>query len=324
MKKLIFNKYYFFLIIFVGTVLTSCLKDKGFDNEEYGAINANTEGGKYVSIEQSGLANFSRSSILVNPTLSTVLKVPVAIDLDWVNKTSEPVTVTIAIDNSLIGGYNSANSKSFIATTPDMVKLTETTLTIPAGSRTATTTLEINQNKFDQSKSYLIPVVIASATGGFTTTANLNTKWFNVIGNPLAGNYKWSYTRFQGGDTTVTPPAGVGSFVDRDVTIAPVNETTVLFPDDYTRTFINPNGGILLSFTITNGVFSNFSATLDAKSLADYPLGGFSLGSNAKIINATIRGTAANGYAGSTFRFYVQYINSAGGVRTLINTFTKL
>lgn len=324
MRKIILNKTSLLLTVIASMVLTSCLKDKGFEDGLYGAINSNTEGGKWVSIERSGLGNFSGSSVLVNNLSSTVLKIPVAVDLDWVNKTTEPVTVTLAIDNSLIAGYNSANNKSFIAATPDMVKLTSTTVTIPAGERVGTTTLEITQNKFDQSKSYLIPVVITSATGGFQTSRNFNVKWFNVIGNPLAGPYSWTFRRYQSADTSGAACAACGSFVNQPVTINPVNETTLLFPDSYTRTFINPNGGFLLSFTNNNGVFSNFSVTLDPKTLADFAPAGFTLGSGAKLLGYSIAGNAANGYVGSKFNFYVQYINSAGGVRTLINEFTKL
>ncbi|HUS00112.1 MAG TPA: DUF1735 domain-containing protein [Chitinophagaceae bacterium] len=327
MRKIIFNKSNLLFTLMACMVLTSCLKDKGFDNGEYGAVNSNVEGGKWASIELSGLGNFSKSSVLVNPASSTILKIPITIDLDWVNKTSEPVTVTLAIDNSLIGTYNSANGKSFIAATPDMVKLTQTTVTIPAGERTATTTLEITQNKFDQSKSYLFPVVITSATGGFTTSKNFNVKWFNVIGNPLAGPYLWTYRRYQQADTSGAPNGG-GSFANQPYTVKPVNETTVFFPEQYTETFINQSGtgGFLFSFTNNNGVLSNFSVTLDAKSLANYslPAFGFTLGSNVKIVDATIRGNAANSYAGSTFSFYIQWINSTGGIRTLVNTFTKL
>lgn len=323
MRKLIFNKTSLFFTVIASMILTSCLKDKGFENGEYGAINSNVEGGKWVSIEQSGMANVSKASVLVNPQASTVLKVPIAVDLDWVNKTTEPVTVTLAIDNSLIAGYNSATGKNFVAATPDMVKLTQTTLTIPAGERTASTTLEVTQNKFDPSKSYLFPVVITSATGGFNTTSNFNVKWFNVIGNPLAGSYSHTYRRYQQADTSGAPNGG-GSFSNQTVIINPVNETTVFFPEPYTQTFINATGGFLLSFKITNGVFSNFSVALDAKTIADFPGGGFTMGSNAKLVDATIRGNAANGYAGSTFTFYLQWVNSSGGIRTLVNNFTKL
>ena len=322
MRKIIFNKTYLFFTLMAVMLLSSCLKDKGFDNGEYGAINSNVEGGKWVSIEQSGLGNFSKAAVLVNPLSATVLKIPIAVDLDWVNKTSEPITVTLAIDNSLIGTYNSANGKSFVAATPDMVKLTQTTLTIPAGERTATTTLEVTQNKFDPSKSYLFPVVITQVSGGFTTTSNFNVKWFNVIGNPLAGPYLWTFRRYQQADTSGAPNGG-GSFVNQAVTINPVTDKTVFYPESYTQTFINATGGFLLSFTNTNGVFSNFTVALDAKSIADFPGAGFTLGGGPKIVDATIRGNAANGYAGSSFSFYLQWVNSTGGIRTLVNTFIK-
>ena len=79
-----------------------------------------------------------------------------------------------------------------------------------------------------------------------------------------------------------------------------------------------------MSFNNTNGVLSNFTVALDAKTISEYPGAGFTLGKGATLLSATIVGDATTQYKGSKFSFYIQYVNSSGGIRTLINTFTKL
>ena len=311
----------YFLLLALGLSFASCLKDKGYEDGLYGSVR-NTDGGKYVSIVTSGLQNFSRSSILVSTTSADVKTVEIIVSLDQGQKSTSPQTVKIGIDNSKIAPYNTENNKNFQPVTGDMVKLKATELTIPAGESYAKTTIEVYQNKFDPSKSYLIPVSILEAPGA-QLSSNLNTKYFNVIGNALAGSYSWTYRRYQQADTSGAPNGG-GSFVNQTTIIPPVNETTLLFPDSYTQTFVNPTGGFLFTFTNNNGALSNFAVTLDPKSVQDYPAGGFTLGKGATLLSATIVGDASTQYKGSTFSFYIQYVNSTGGIRTLINTFTKL
>ena len=311
---------YLFLMA-MGLTMSSCLKDKDYEDGLYGAVR-NTEGGKYVSLITGGVQNFAKSSILISTLSPDVKTVEIIVSFDLGVKSTTAQTVKIGIDNSKIATYNTANSKNFQPVTSDMVKIKAAELTIPAGENYAKTTIEVFQNKFDPSKSYLIPITILEAPGA-TMSVNLNTRYFNIIGNALAGSYSWTYRRYQQADTSGAPNGG-GSFVNKTVTIPPVNETTLLFPDSYTQTFINPSGGFLLTFTNTNGALSNFAVTLDPKSVQDYPGGGFTLGKGATLLSATIVGNASTLYKGSTFSFYIQYINSAGGIRTLINTFTKL
>lgn len=317
MKKLSFK--YIWLLLAVSFSFTACLKDKDWENGKYGSVK-NTSGERYVSMGLGGLNNFAKSSILINNTSTDVKTVEIVVNLDEAVSTGQ--TIKIGLDNSLIATYNAANSKNFQPVTSDMYKFAATEITIPAGELTGKTTMEIYQNKFDASKSYLIPVTILEAPGA-KLSSNINTRYFNIIGNPLAGTYSWTYRRYQQADTSGAPNGG-GSFVDETIIIPPVNETTLLFPEEYTQTFVNATGGFLLSFKSTNGVLSNFTVALDAKSIKDYPGAGFTLGKGATLLSANIVGDATTQYKGSTFSFYIQYINSTGGIRTLINTFTKL
>ncbi|GEO09147.1 DUF1735 domain-containing protein [Segetibacter aerophilus] len=212
MKKIFFNSL--LLILSISVTLSSCLKDAGYDKGLYGAIR-DTEGKKYVSVGIGGLQNFSKSSILINTQKDSAITVDVTINLDYAAKTTEPQSVKIGIDNSKIAGYNSANSKNFQPVTTEMVKLGSTDLTIPAGASSVTTKLTINQAKFDPATSYLIPITILDAPGA-TLSSNLNTRYYNIIGNPLAGNYtvvgtRYNYTGTIGYSCGAPIPTGYGS-----------------------------------------------------------------------------------------------------------------
>ena len=184
---------YLFLIAF-GITMASCLKDKDYDDGLYGAVR-NTEGGKYVSLITGGVQNFAKSSILVSTQATSSKTVEVTVSLDFPGKTTTPQTVKIAIDNSKIAAYNTANSKNFQPTTAVLVKLTATELVIPAGEYYAKTTLEVFQNKLDPAVSYLIPITIVEAPG-VALSSNLSTRYFNIIGNPLAGPYTVAGVRY--------------------------------------------------------------------------------------------------------------------------------
>jgi hypothetical protein len=192
MKKILFNTL--LLLLSISVTLSSCLKDDGYDKGLYGAVR-NTEGGKYVSLGLGGLQNFSKSSILINTQKDSAITVDVTVSLDYEPKTTEPQSVKIGIDNSKIASYNAANGKNFQPVTAEMVKLAATDVTIPAGASFVTTKMTINQKKFDPATSYLIPITILDAPGA-ALSANLNTRYYNVIGNPLAGNYTVKGTRY--------------------------------------------------------------------------------------------------------------------------------
>jgi hypothetical protein len=274
--KLFYNKS-LLLLALVSMALTSCLKDKGFENGEYGAIR-NTEGGKSVNIRTAGLANFAKSNVLIDPTSTDNDTVELFIDLNYAEKTTSPQTVKIALDNAKVGAYNSANGKNFQTVTSDMVKLSATEVTIPAGERSAKVLLIIDQDKFDPSKSYLFPVSIVDAPG-VTLSSNINTRYFNIIGNPMAGPYLHDFTRFNNIDGSGTPNSL--SYKGKARTALPVTETTFSIPSGY---YIEPDYEV--TFTNTNGVFSNFKVVINAADIKDMEAGGVKVIDGPKIIKA--------------------------------------
>lgn len=317
MKKIfLINKWLLPILALVAT-LTSCLKDEDYEDGLYGAVR-NTEGGMYISVRTGGLNNFSRSNVSIDPSSSDNDTVDLYIDLDYQAKTTSDVTVKIAIDDAKRIAYNTANSKDYQPVTTDMVELLNTTITIPAGERVGQTKVVIKQNLFDASISYMFPVSITES--GATLSTNLNTRYYNIIGNVLAGNYKHSFYRWNGTtDTTTAPNSTV--FEDEPVVINPLSATTILLPEDYLVTFVGV--GVNLSFTNTNGVLTDLNVSIDEASLAAITAGGFTITTKPKIASYQIVGDASTKYAGSTFRIYMSLLNSAGGIRTVIDNFVK-
>lgn len=254
MKQIFSISKWLLSILALGVTLTSCLKDDGYDNLEYGSIR-NTEGGKYVSLRTAGLNNFQRSSILINTLSADYDTVEVWVDLDFAQKTTSPVTLKLGLDDSKRTAYNTANSKNFQPVTDAMVKIENTALTIPAGERAVKTNLIIKQDLFDPSKSYLIPLTILEAPDA-TLSSNLNTRYFNIIGNPFAGPTLHDFTRYN--NATGTGPPNSLSYTDEPRTILPITETSFSIESGY---FVEPR--YTVSFTNTAGVYSDFKVILN-------------------------------------------------------------
>jgi hypothetical protein len=319
MKTLYSKKIWLFLPLLMSIALVSCLKDKGYEDGKYGSVR-NTEGQKFVSIRTAGLGNVQKSSVMINTSSTDIDTVYIDIDLDYYQKTTAPQTVKLTIDNGKVATYNAANSKDFNTTTTDMARLLKNEVTIPAGERTVRTALLIQQDKFDPVKSYMIPVTITEAAGA-NLSSNLSTRYFNIIGNPLAGTYTWDWFRFQAADTLGTPHSS--SFTGDEATPLPISGTSLHFPDPYLETFADPAAGLTLTFTDNNGVLSNFEASFDDVTLAGLKAGSFTIASNPKIVAYTLKGNAANHYSGTSFRIFYSLVNSGGAGRTFINNYVK-
>jgi BT_3987-like, N-terminal domain len=166
-------------IVLLGN-LSSCIKDKGFANEtDFSQLQ------DHVLLVNGGPVGFSASNIAFQGDTATAT---VTVDLASVNLPASPVSVTIAVDNAQIAIYNAANGKDFQPMADSDFSLAATTLTIPAGQQYASTTVSFYAAGLDPGLSYMLPISITDASGKLLSS-NQNTQYFNIIGNPLAGNY---------------------------------------------------------------------------------------------------------------------------------------
>lgn len=305
MKKIILNIKRLMPAFLMALAFSSCLKDKGYDDGLYGAVR-NTEGGKYVSIRASGLGNVSKSNVLINTSSTDIDTVDVNIDLDYAEKTTTAITVKIGIDNAKIASYNTDYSANFSATTSDMARLDQTELTIPAGERTVKARLLIDQSKFDPTTSYMIPVTILEASGA-SLSSNLSTKYFNIIGNPIAGDYEDYFSRWLKADSI--GGSSTANYYKLDlgaVTFAPITPTKIQVDGGaFGETFF-------IEFTNTNGTLSNFKASAPASTAADIGVAAY----GPVVLEVA---DPVHGY----YRIFAQYTLASGAIRTLVYEFVK-
>ena len=249
--------------------LNSCVKDKGYKLEtDFESLQ------DHVTLNKSGLTNFSESNIRFS---SDTASYNIIANLASVNLPKSPVTVTIGLDEALIATYNAANGTSFELLPADAYTLGSTSLTIPAGQQYATTTLQVYQSKIDPAKSYLLPLSIKDG-GGIALTSNLNTLYFNIIGNVIAGDYNWEFKRWSS-PVMSGPPDGT-SFTDVNTFVAD-NANQVEVSSGY---YIGPR--YVISFTKTGSVLSNFKVKMNATDVATMAAAGIVITDGPNIIKA--------------------------------------
>jgi hypothetical protein len=167
-----------------------------------------------------------------------------------------PTPIVLAIDNTIITSYVAANpSVAYLAMPTGSFVFNTTTMTIPAGQRTAIFSVTFYKHLLDPSKSYMLPIKIVSA-GGITLSGNMSIHYYHFIGNDFAGNYTHYYTRWNNADTTTapsTPRNSVGTVVFNPVSPTEFTVTTGYYTQpNYDVTFTKTGTG-------TSATYSNWA-----------------------------------------------------------------
>ncbi|HEY5406850.1 MAG TPA: DUF1735 domain-containing protein [Ginsengibacter sp.] len=269
--KIIFNKW---MGILTGAMLlinlNSCIKDKGY------ALETDFSGLQdHVILIKGGLTNFSNNNIQFS---SDTVSYNITADLASVNLPKSSLNVTIGVDASLIASYNAANGTDFLLMPTDAYTLAATSLTIPAGQQYATTTLQVYQDKVDPTQSYMLPISITDASGK-TLTSNLNTVYFNIIGNIIAGAYNWDFTRWSAPSNAGSPDGN--SFTGKVNSFIADNASQVEVSSGY---YIGPR--YVISFIDSSGVPTQFKVKLNADDVATMTTGGVTVTDGPNIIKA--------------------------------------
>lgn len=239
------------------------------------------------------------------------------------------VTVTLGFDAAALTAFNAAQPAGgiiYLPLTAAQYSLPATTTKFRAGQGISEPfTIRFYPNQLDPSKSYMIPISItniAGAPGGIVKAPASSTAYFHIIGNSLAGKYSWRYRRWQSGDTTTAPLQDILTTTN----LLPISASKLMTRETYTETFVDPGNGIVLEFTESGGVLSGFNTSLLPSTTAGIAAGGFTLTGGPKFTGGgvVVVGNAASSYIGTQFGTYIQYLNSSGGTRTLVNSFTKI
>jgi len=191
MKKTIF------ILVLAAFSLSSCLKDK--PNTDFSSI------GTVVELPWSGLQYLS-SKDAITDAADTITK-SFGINIASAKTLSTATDYTIAVDYSLMTAYNANPSNPGIVyeeMPAGSYKISKLSGTIPAGGRLDSVTVTFYKNMLDPSKSYMLPIKLASASNG-TVSGNFNAHYYHFIGNDFAGTYTGIYTRWPIPDTSGTP-----------------------------------------------------------------------------------------------------------------------
>jgi hypothetical protein len=182
MRKLLF----FTLAVSVIATISGCLKDKEFENEEYGIQIKEVKGVTFTQAIKSpiviGILSQSSSQTVDGPLL--------ALEQDGVPSTD--VKVTIAIDNSLIpAGY--------VAMPVGAFSINSLTVTIPSGKKISDFLKIVipNASTLDATKIYAVGLKISSVDQGYTISGNMSKIVIAfTVKNPYDGVYQatgWFY-----------------------------------------------------------------------------------------------------------------------------------
>lgn len=172
--------------VFFLFFLASCLKDKGFENQKYGLNDPSTT--RYV--------NFVKSYERDGNNVVGILTSPVEENYDFfvLNITGErlstPITVNIAIDNTIITEFNTANGTNYIPLPSANYEL-PLSFTYPAGVDFLPVQIKLKKGTLDVTKAYSLGVKITGTSDAsikLSTNANKRLISF-LIKNKYDGNY---------------------------------------------------------------------------------------------------------------------------------------
>ena len=153
---------------------------------------------------------------------------------------------------------------------------------LPGSTITEPIKIEIYANLMDAAISYMLPISITAITGApsdVAKAAGTSTAYLHVIGNPIAGNYKWDFSRWSVPDNS-GPPDG-NSFTNHTTSFSAVNPNLVTVKSGY---YIGPRYEI--SFTGSGTNLTNFKVKLNDADVAAMTGGGVTVTNGPNITKA--------------------------------------
>ncbi|MBK6937746.1 MAG: DUF1735 domain-containing protein [Chitinophagaceae bacterium] len=260
-------------------VLTGCLKDKGFDNNEYGINDPDTQppgvGFPLAAKAKNtyGL-DVSASSQAVNGL--------VYVNLESGTPAPSDIVITLELDSNMVKSYNTANGTSIkimnysLFTMPGLAgSPARTTVTIPAGGRNVEIPINVPSTlSFDPNSTYGVGVKIVSVTGNYTIASNMKNlliefsiknKYdgkYNLVGYHNRVPYDAPYDEIV--HMITSGPSSVTMYWPAAATYAhPILGGASYYGSFTTNLIFNPSTNVLIdwnqypyAFTVTNQVYS--------------------------------------------------------------------
>lgn len=309
MKKLLSITLALFTLIF----LNSCLKDKGFENQEYGLKNGGILDEPFVQILGGGLSKMPQSNIKPDVTDPLNIADTVTFKIFYVNNgkpADKDIKVTVAVNNAAIAAYNADTTKPDFDRLPDSTfRIGNPIVTVKAGQNFSEDIIVIyNPRKIDNSKLYLLPISIVDAQG-VKFSSNNSTIYYNIIGNPLAGNYKSTGFFYHPSSPRVI------DIPSKSLLAVTGTQLQMGLGDLSAQVILTVNANNTVTILDKDGVNVGISPTFELTALPA-PYSPFP-GSNAALYNNT--------YDPATKTFYLRYgYNGGSGPRTIEEKLVKL
>lgn len=223
MKKIVSA---FTLLATMVVLMTGCLKDKGFENGEYGINDPDTQP-PGVGFPRAANAKVTYG---LDAGSTTPQPVPglVYVNLESGTTLGSDVTVTLVLNDALRTAYNAANGTNILAMPTNLFSLAPLTLVIPAGQRNIQVPIVINNTtSLDPNSSYGVGVTISAVTNGLKIAQNLKDLFIEfTLKNKYDGRYN-----LRGYHNRTSPDYSAPYNVTVEMHTSGPNSVTMYWPD---------------------------------------------------------------------------------------------
>lgn len=158
------------LLLVLG--LTSCLKDKNFDDGKTQAYHGGDIKPIEIKLTAADPSNFLEIAGLGDANKDTTFNL-VPVNLATSEAASEDIHVTLEQNNQLVTDFNAENDTEYEVPTADMFQVSGLTVTIPRGQRTGYMTITMNPSKFAGGSWALGYTIKSVQEGGYTVSGNM-------------------------------------------------------------------------------------------------------------------------------------------------------
>jgi len=186
MKKIFLTSTLFAALAIMGT---GCLKDKGFEDHEYG-INDPDDSPTGVGFPLAAKAK-NTVGIEIKSTPQVISDVPVVV-LFAGEPAQNDVHLKLTLNPGLVAAYNTANGTDILNMPTNLYSFQTLDVTLPAGQKKIAVPLTIlNSTTLDPTEKYGIGISITSADAGYTIAENYKNLLIEInIKNKYDGVYR--------------------------------------------------------------------------------------------------------------------------------------
>jgi hypothetical protein len=219
-------------IITLSFFMTGCIKDKGYDDNEYQSLRENTSDQKIVSVGLTTTLPLTDPEFNValtpfdNSTTSTVLNL-VPIKLSGGVPAEQDVHIVVDTSFAILDAYNQSPNGSFIYEFPAANKysIVSKTVTIPKGQSIGYLQIRLVPNDLiagptqPNSSGFALSVKIISVDGGYQVAAGRSQGIAAfIVNNQYSGDYLSNATRIRyNGPTVASGPIAEPPFTNVNV-----------------------------------------------------------------------------------------------------------